>query len=380
MANLLFDMTDNQLIPLARPWLDEQEQAAVRRVLDTGILSRGVELEGFEQDMAAAAGTRAAVGVNSGTTAIQLALEALEIGPGDEVITVSFTFVATLNAIARCGARAHLVDIDRNTLNIDPDAIERAIGPRTRALLVVHLFGRIAPMEQILAIAARHGLPVIEDACEALGAERNGQRAGGFGDAGTFGFYPNKPVATGEGGMITSSNDGLLLRCRQLRNQGLDPDTGLRHPTRPGLSGRLTELQAALGRVQLARLESSLAAREQVAAHYRTGLENLQAVELSSPAGEEERIAWFTFPLRLQPPFSRDALRAFLADRQIESGIYFEPAHQLPFHNRHHRSEALPVTEDIGARCLALPLFPQLALQDVDRVVATVREFLQAGA
>lgn len=372
-------MSDLEPVPLARPWLDEAEQRALQRVLNSGVLSRGVELEGFERAMAEVTGMHGAVGVNSGTTAIQLALEALEIGAGDEVISVSFTFVATLNAIARCGARARLVDIDPGTLNIDPKAIESAVGPRTRAILVVHLFGRLAPMGPILEIAQRHGLHIIEDACEALGAERNGRRAGGIGDAGTFGFYPNKPVATGEGGMVTSNNPDLLLVCRQLRNQGLDPASGMRHPTLPGMSARLTELQAAVGRVQLARLEQTLAARQQVADRYRAGLERMDELELPATVQEGETVAWFTFPIRLRKPLDRNALRAFLARRNIESGIYFEPAHQLPFHKQHSLSEALPVTEDIGARCLALPLFPQLADEQVDRVVDTVGEFVSRG-
>jgi perosamine synthetase len=369
-------MTEPRTIPLARPWLDDEERDALQRVLVSGVLSRGEELTGFEREMAALAGTGGAVGVNSGTTALQLVLEALDIGHGDEVVTVSYTFVATLNAIARTGARARLVDIDPRTLNVDPALVESAVGPKTRAILVVHLFGRLAPMTAILEIARRRGLHVIEDACEALGAERDGRPAGGLGDAGTFGFYPNKTVATGEGGMITADDPDLLLRCRQLRNQGLDPASGLRHPDRPGMSARLTELQAALGRVQLARLDRSLAARERIAARYYEAFGDREEIELPDPARTGERIAWFTLPLRLAPRWNRDALRAFLAARGIESGIYFQPAHTLPFHDRHHQAGELTVTEDVGARCLALPLYPQLAPEAVDRVVTAVDAFL----
>jgi dTDP-4-amino-4,6-dideoxygalactose transaminase len=365
-------------IPLARPWLGEAELEALREVLSSGVLSRGSALSGFEGDFAALTACQAAVGVNSGTAALQIALEAHGVGPGDEVLTVSYTFIGTLNAIARCGATPVLVDIDPMSLNVDPVRLAEAVTPRSRAILVVHLFGRPAPMMPILALAAEHRLAVVEDACEAIGALWQGRPVGGLGDAGCFGFYPNKPVATGEGGMITLRDPDLLIRCRQLRNQGLDPVSNSRHPTRSGLSARLSELHAALGRVQLQRLEASVAARAAVADQYLERLADLDALELPAPAAHGDRLSWFTFPLRVRDPALRDRLRRQLADAGIENGLYFEPAHRLAPYADQELRHSLPVTEDIAGRCLALPLYPELTAADIDRICSAIREGLEA--
>jgi len=364
-------------IPLARPWLGEAELEALREVLNSGVLSRGAALSGFETDFAALTDCRGAVGVNSGTAALQIALEALGIGPDDEVITVSYTFIGTLNSIARCGAKPVLVDIDPVTLNIDPARLAEAITPRSRAILVVHLFGRPAPMGPILALAREHRLAVVEDACEAIGALWQGQPVGGLGDAGCFGFYPNKPVATGEGGMITLNDPDLLTACRQLRNQGLDPVSGSRHATRPGLSARLSELHAAVGRVQLQRLEPSVAARTAVAEHYLAQLANIDALELPAPGAAGDRLSWFTFPIRVRDPDRRDRLRQELANAGVETGLYFEPAHRLGPYAASRLRHSLPVTESIARRCLALPLYPELLRTDIDRVCTALHAGLR---
>ena len=363
-------------IPLARPWLGHEEIDVLERVMRSGVLSRGDALKAFEADTAACAGTRFAVGVNSGTSALQIALEAFDIGPGDEVITVSYTFIGTLNAIARAGATPVLVDIDPETLNIDPSRLVEAITERTRAVLVVHLFGRPAPMEAILAHTRPRGIRVIEDACEAIGARAQGLPVGGLADAGTFGFYPNKPVATGEGGMITLNDADALTRCRQLRNQGLDPISNSRHPSLPGLSARLSELHAAVGCAQLARIDESLAARTRVAGRYLERLKDLDALELPSEITPGDSMSWFTFPIRTRDRSARDAVRTQLSRAGIDTGIYFEPAHGLPPYDRETPRHPLPVTEDIGSRCLALPLYPTLAEADQDRVCSALREAL----
>lgn len=357
-------------IPLARPWLDDAESEALKTVLESGVLSRGRALERFEQGMAELTGSRWGVGVNSGTSGLQIALEALGIGPGDEVITPAFTFVGSVNAIERCGARAVLVDVDPDTLNMDPAAVAEAIGARTRALLVVHLFGRPADMDGLLDLAHRHDLRVVEDACEAIGARHRERVVGGLGDAGVFGFYPNKPVATGEGGMIVGRDPEVLTRCRQLRNQGVDPASGTRHDTLPGLSARLSELHAALGRVQLERLDESLRRRAAVADHYRRRLAGEAGVRLPLPARPHESMAWFTYPLRLVEGgrAERDRLIAELSARGIECGVYFEPVHRLPFHSGRHDGRPLPASESAGERSIALPLYPQLDGASIDRV------------
>ena len=363
-------------IPLARPRLGDAEIDALTHAVRSGVLSRGDALAGFETDLAALAGTRSAVGVNSGTSALQIALEALGIGAGDEVITVSYTFIGTLNAIARTGADPVLVDIAPDTLNIDPARLAEAVTARTRAVLVVHLFGRPAPMDAIRAIAEPAGLAIVEDACEAIGATWQGRPVGGLGDAGTFGFYPNKPIATGEGGVITLNDAERATRCRQLRNQGLDPASGTRHPTRPGLSARLSELQAAVGRVQVARLANSLADRARVAERYLETCAGLPGLELPAPAGPDATISWFTFPIRVPDRAARDRVRPRLAERGIETGIYFEPAHRLAPYDRTAPRHALPVTDAIGDRGLALPLYPDLAEDDQARVCEALRAAL----
>ncbi|MEM1080961.1 MAG: DegT/DnrJ/EryC1/StrS family aminotransferase [Pseudomonadota bacterium] len=359
-------------IHLARPWLTEAEPAALRLVFDSGILSRGQALEAFEQGMADAASTDHGVGVNAGTTAIQIALEAFGIGPGDEVITTSYTFNGTLNANARSGARPVLVDKDPTTLNVDPARLAEAIGANTRAIVIVHLFGRPAPMQAIREAVGDRPIRLIEDACEAIGACYQGQPVGGLADAGTFGFYPNKPVATGEGGMITASDPAFITRCRQLRNQGLDPISGTRHPSRSGLSARLSELQAAVGAVQLARLEASLARRQAIADRYLDRLQAHAALECPAPYATGDRLAWFTFPLRTRSPGDRDRLRLHLKQQRIETGQYFPPAHRLPPYRDWTHPHDLSITESVGQRCLALPLHPLLSLADVDRVCAEV--------
>ncbi|GAB4171694.1 MAG: DegT/DnrJ/EryC1/StrS family aminotransferase [Wenzhouxiangellaceae bacterium] len=365
-------------IPLARPWTGAEELAELGRVLESGVLSRGQMLTAFEQAFATLCGTRYAVGVNSGTSALQIALEAFGIGDGDEVITVSYTFIGTLNAIVRTGARPVLVDVDPQTLNIDPERAAEAVTQRTRALLVVHLFGRPAPMDRLRELARVHDLRIIEDACEAVGAQSGGRAVGGLGDAGCFGFYPNKPVATGEGGMIVLDDPDAATRCRQLRNQGLDPLTGTRHPDRAGLSARLSELQAALGVVQLARLDASLQARRMLAELYLDALAGLPGLELPAPAGPGDRISWFTFPVRVADCSMRDRLRRHLASDGIETGWYFPAAHQLPPYDRLRPRHELPVTEDIAARCLALPLYPELDEASVRWICSRVRAALGA--
>jgi perosamine synthetase len=386
-------MRNHDPIPLAKPTWDAAEEAALLRVLRSGVWSGpagGPELVGFEAEMAGLTGSLGAVGVNSGTIGLQFALQALGIGAGCEVITVSYTFVGTLNAIHHAGARPVLVDIDPQTLNIDPDLIEAAITPRTRAVMLVHLFGRPAEIDAVQTICKQHGLALIEDACEAPGALYRGRPVGGFGDAGVFGFYPNKPIAAGEGGMIVSNNHDLLAACRRLRNQGNDPaelsaPCGARESTNtgpgpatmashalssPGYSARLSEWHAALGRVQLQRLPTDLERRRSMAERYRERLQSHPRIELPAPASSHTTIAWFTLPLRIRDidQTHRDQMLDQLRAQSIACAPYFRPAHTLPFHRDQHLDAHLPVTDDIGQRCLGLPLYPSMTKAQVERV------------
>lgn len=362
-------------IPLACPEFDSNEAEALLQVLHSRRWSVGPALQRFESGMAALAGRRLGVGVSSGTMALQIALEALGIGPGDEVIVPAYTFVGPVNAILGAGASPVLVDIDPRTLNIDPASVEAAIGRRTRAIMPVHLFGRPAPVRTLLELADRHRLKIVDDACEAAGARDFDGPVGCTGDIACFAFYPNKPVSVGEGGMLVMDDPELALRARQLRNQGNDPLSGTAIEDLPGHSARLSEWHAALGSVQLERLEASLARRERVADLYRERLASDHRFELPAPAASGQRIAWFTWPLRLDGDLARlrDPLLQSLRAAGIGCNTYFTPVHRLPFHRDRHRQVALPVSEDIGRRCLAVPLHGGMLDTEVDRVCDSLR-------
>jgi perosamine synthetase len=365
-------------IPLACPEFGEQEASALLEVLHSRRWSVGPALQAFEAGMAQLAGRAHGVGVSSGTMALQIALEALGIGPGDEVIVPAYTFVGPVNAILGAGAAPVLVDVDPLTLNIDPASVAAAIGPRTRAVLPVHLFGRPLASADLEWLCRRHQLRRVDDACEAAGAAAADGPVGAGGDIACFAFYPNKPVAVGEGGMLVVDDPALARRARQLRNQGNDPLSGTAIEDRPGHSARLSEWHAALGVAQLGRLEASLQRREQVALMYRERLAGEPRLELPTAAAEQERIAWFTWPLRLARELAvhRDRLIASLRAAGIGCNTYFSPVHHLPFHRGRHRQVALPVAEDVGSRCLAVPLHAGMREQDVDRVCEQLKRLL----
>lgn len=367
-------------VPLARPDIGEEEIAAAVSVLRSGGLSHGPEVEGFETDMAKYLGLEYAVAVNSGTSALWLCLKALGVGAGDEVITSPFSFVASANAIVNAGATPVFVDIEPDTFNIDPSRIESAIGPRTRAILPVHVFGRPVPMGDVMDVARRHRLFVVEDACEAMGARLEGRHTGTWGDAGVFAFYANKPLTTAEGGMIVTREATLAERCRRLRNQGRCRGCG--DLLEFGYSLRLSALQAALGRVQLTRLPQSLRRRSKVARHYLEALGDIDPVRLPTPRRDGESVAWFTFPVRWRrdvPAPGRGTVISGLRARGIESARYFPPIHlEPPYRERFgYRPGDYPVTEAISDESLALPLFSAMARDQVERVAEMLREILE---
>lgn len=357
-------------IPLAWPSYEQAELEALQQVLHSRRWSVGPQLLALEAECAALAGCRHGIGVNSGTIGLQIALEALRIGAGDEVIVPAYTFVGSINAIVAAGAQPVLVDIDRHSMNLDPSSVQAALGPKVKAIMAVHLFGRLAPMHELSALAGAANLRLIEDACEAAGAQQAGQSAGGLGDIGCYAFYPNKPIAAGEGGMLLTQDADLALRCRQLRNQGFDPASGTYLDDHHGHSARLSEWHAALARVQLQRLDKSLQQRAQVVEAYRARLSSDARIELSPAAVGDQRIAWFTLPLRLRHDLARhrDPLITELRRAGIGCNTYFTPIHHLPFHRGRYRQVELAVTEDIGSRCLALPLHPAMTEADIARV------------
>ncbi len=367
-------------IPLSAPDITQAEIDAVERVLRSGRLSLGPKLEEFEHAIAAYLGARHAVGVSSGTAGLHLCVRALGIGEGDEVILPSFTFIAAANVLRYERAVPVFVDIDPVTLNIDPAKIEAAISPRTRAILVPHTFGVPAAMEEILAIARRYRLSVIEDACEAIGAEFHGKKVGALGDAGVFAFYPNKQITTAEGGVIVSNNDELAVRLRVLRNQGRSlSDDWLQH-SEVGYNYRLSELHSALGIEQLKRIEAILKRREDIARAYSDRLKDFAAVELPPFNRPDCRVSWFVFVVRLRPGSAhvhRDAVARGLAERGIETGRYFGPIHLQPAYRAHTPPRApLHVAESMAIRTLALPFFNQITESRIKKVCTSLRELL----
>jgi perosamine synthetase len=367
-------------IPLSAPDISEADIAAVSAVLRTSHLSLGPQMENFEQSFARCIGVSHAVAANSGTSALHLCIRALGISEGDEVIVPSFAFIAVANVLRYERAAPVFVDIDPHTLNLDPARIEEAITPRTRAILVVHTFGCPAALDEILAIARRYKLFVIEDACEALGAQFDGRQVGAFGDAATFGFYPNKQITSGEGGMLVTNDSNVAALARKLRNQGRrESGEWLQHDAL-GYNYRLSELNCALGASQLQRLESILERREAIARQYHRRLQTESGLQLPEIDLPRRRISWFVYVLRLRESFSaaqRDHIIQEMASRGIACGRYFAPIHLQPaYRSQPHRCMTLTHTESIGPRTLALPFFNNISVEQIEEVCQTLHEVI----
>jgi perosamine synthetase len=369
-------------IPLSAPDITETEIAAVVDVLRTPQLSLGPQLEAFERATADYVGSSHAVAVNSGTSGLHLCIRCLGIGEGDEVIVPSFTFIAAANGVRMERATPVFVDIDSATLNLDPIKVEAAITPSTRAILVVHTFGRPADMTRLLHLAKRHRLRVIEDACEAIGAEYRGQKVGSFGDAGVFAFYPNKQITTGEGGMIVTNDAALAAMARSLRNQGRDNAGEWLEHSLVGFNYRLSEMQCALGLEQLRRLESILARRAEVAAMYDQQLRGNRDLRLPELHVAEGRISWFVYVVRLAERFQRhhrDAIVAALRHQGIACGRYFAPIHLQPaYRDMPMPNDPLHTTEQVAARTISLPFFNRISSAEIREVCERLLDAMRA--
>ncbi len=369
-------------IPLSAPGITGRERDAVMSVLGTSRLSIGPRLEAFEAAVAARAGRKHGIGVNSGTSGLHLCVRALGIAEADEVITTSFSFVATTNCILFERAKPVFVEIDPDSYNMDPAAIEAAIGPRTKALLPVEVFGNMAHFRQYERIAEKHGLLLIEDCCEALGGMLGGRAAGNFGQCGVFAFYPNKQITTGEGGMIVTDDDRVADLCRSMRNQGRDTGQWLSH-ARLGYNYRMSEMTAALGEAQMRRLDELLEKRRRAAGLYHAALADIEAVRLP-PMAEPEKASWFVYVIRLADEFTqdqRDAILARLEERGIGCAPYFLPIHTQPYimETMGTRAGDFPLTERVAARTIALPFSANLTEQQVGRVRQALTGALAAG-
>ncbi|HEY6267550.1 MAG TPA: DegT/DnrJ/EryC1/StrS family aminotransferase [Candidatus Acidoferrum sp.] len=367
-------------IPLSTPDITEADIAAVTAVLRTSRLSLGPRMEEFEQSLARYVGTTHAVAVNSGTSALHLCIRALGISEGDEVIVPSFAFIAVANVLRYERAIPVFVDIDPQTLNLHPAGIEEAITPRTRAIIVVHTFGCPAALDEILEIARRRKLFVIEDACEALGAHFDGRKVGSFGDAAVFGFYPNKQITSGEGGMLLTNDSNAAALSRKLRNQGRSESGEWLQHEELGFNYRISELNCALGASQLQRIESILQRREAIAREYHRQLQNEPDLEFPPIDLPRRRISWFVCVVRLSNRFTtihRDRIVQELASRGIACGRYFAPIHLQPaYRAQQHRCMALTHTESIAPRTLALPFFNRLTTTQIAEVCGTLVSLL----
>jgi perosamine synthetase len=365
-------------IPLAKPEIGAREEELVLDVMRSGRLSLGPMAERFEADFAGWLGVDDAIAVSSGTTALHLGVRALDWGPGDDVLTSPFSFVASANCLLYEGARPVFCDVDPVTLNLDPAAVEAATSERSAGILPVHIFGFPAAMPELEALAARHGLGILEDACEALGAvDSEGRKVGTRGNLATFAFYANKQMTTGEGGMIVPSAPDIATQLRSERNQGRAPDMGWLDHGGLGFNYRLPDLAAALGVAQLEKLDTMLARRGAAASLYEEGLAPIERVTAPIASRGAERRSWFVYPVRLADGVDRDAVIAALAERGIATKAYLPCIHLFP-HLRELgcREGQFPVAEAASAHSLALPFFPAMTESQVTRVCEALAEAL----
>jgi perosamine synthetase len=354
-------------VPLARPVLGEEEEAAVIEVLRSGQLSLGPRVPAFEEAFAARLGVAHASAVSSGTAGLHLALRAVGVTDGDEVVTSPFSFVASANAPLYERARPVFADIDPRTLNLDPKAAAAAITERTTAILPVHIFGFPADLPAFEAL----GLPIVEDACEALGAiHADGTPVGARGNPASFGFYANKQVTTGEGGMVTTADAAVKERIDSERNQGRAPDMGWLDHDRLGFNYRLSDVACAIGSVQLQRLDGMLAGRTRVAAAYREALAGIEGLELPCEDSGGDVRGWFVFVVQVPRSHDRDTVIGALREQGVQCKPYLPAIHLMSFYRERfgHREGEFPVCEDVAARSLALPFFPEMTDGQVHRV------------
>jgi len=367
-------------IPLSLPYLGRREQELVAEVIGSGRLSLGPTGARFEQMLAERVGARFAAAVSSGTGGLHLLVKSAGIGAGDEVITTPFSFAASTNCFLYEGATPVFADIDAATWNIDPEALEAAITPKTRAIVAVDIFGYPCELDPIRKIADEHGLALIDDACEALGAEYKGKPVGGHGLPAVFAFYPNKQMTTGEGGIVVTDSEQEWRLIKSLSNQGRGDDGPWLEHVRLGYNYRLDDLSAALGIAQLEKLDQILELRARVAERYRTLLEGVHGVDLPAADDAEHRRSWFVFVVKLAPEIDRERVIEFLTREKVSTSRYLPCIHLQPYmRERFGFAEGLcPCAEDLSRRTVALPFYTALEAEDQERVVATLAAAIEA--
>lgn len=373
-------------LPLARPDITELEIAYVNKVLTTPVLSMGPMVEQFENRLAEYIGCKYAIAVNSGTSGLHTCVIASGIEAGDRVITTPFSFVASSNCILYERAIPVFVDIDPKTLNIDPQKVDdklrelEANAVHAKAILPVHVFGQPCDMSTIMDMANRRGIVVIEDACEAIGAEYGDKKAGTFGRASVFSFYPNKQITLGEGGIIVTDDEQFAELCRSIRNQGRDTSNTWLNHIRLGYNYRLDELSAALGVAQLERIDEILEKRHAVATLYSECLAGIQGVTIPYVAPQTTRMSWFVYVIQLSYALDRDAVMTELQARGIPTRPYFTPIHLQKFYQADlgYREGDFPITEEVASSTLALPFHNNMTELQVEYVCENLSEIIQS--
>jgi len=365
-------------VPLSRPWLDEREGELVLEVLRSGRLSLGPTIDAFEEAFADAVGAPYAAAVSSGTAGLHLLCVAAGIGPGDEVITSPYSFVASANCALYEGAVPVFADVDRRTLNLGPAAVEAAVTERTTAVVAVDMYGYPCELDELRAICERRGLVLIEDACEALGARYRGRPLGSHGPSAVFAFYPNKQITTGEGGMVTTHSEAEWRRLRSLRNQGRADSGGWLEHARLGFNYRLDDVRAAIGLGQLEKLDSILEARAAVAARYGHLLADIEGLELPCPNDAEHERSWFVYVVTLPAGADRETVIDLLERRGVQTARYLPCIHLQPYMQERFgfRVGLCPVAEELSSRTLALPFHARLGEDDQVHVASALSDAL----
>jgi perosamine synthetase len=364
-------------IPVAAPVLAGREKEYVADCMESGwISSAGKYVELFEAEFAKFCGVRHAVSCCNGTAALHLALAALGVGPGDEVIVPTLTFVATANAVTYCGARPVFADSEPETWNLDPAQVASKITPRTRGIVAVHLYGHPAEMDALRALASRHGLFLLEDAAEAHGALYKGRPAGSLGDIAAFSFYGNKIIATGEGGMVTTDDDALAARVRLLRGQGMDTERRYWFPV-VGYNYRMMNIPAAIGLAQLERAGWHMGRRREIAAHYKRLLDDISGLDWQTERAYARHAYWmFTVLVGDEAVDYRDDLMARLHEEGVETRPVFYPVHSLPPYRESAHGEEFPVAESLARRGVSLPTWAGLSRDDQSYICERLRACL----
>ena len=357
-------------VPLSGPYLDEREEELVLEVMRSGRLSLGPMVDRFEELFAAKAGAPYAAAVSSGTAGLHLLCVAAGIAPGDEVITSPYSFAASANCFVYEGGVPVFADVDARTLNMDPAAVEAAVTPRTKAIVAVDIYGYPCELDELRAIADRHGLALIDDSCEAFGAEYKGAQLGSQGPSAVFAFYPNKQITTGEGGIVTTHSEEEWRLLRSLRNQGRGDEGGWLEHVRLGFNYRIDDVRAAIGIGQLEKLDEILALRSAVAKRYDELLAGLPGVELPCADDAEHKRSWFVYVIALPDNETRERVIATFERQQIGFNRYLPSIHLQPYMRERFgfREGMCPVSEDASSRTLALPFFTALDRDAQERV------------